>query len=155
MYLSPRKKLFVDTATEMFGAGSVISKQNAREAAEKAGIPFPTWFMKPEFKHCYGSYKLPSEGGSVVASATAPATAAPGHHRRGCRQRPRQGLSRKTSRRTRGARAPPLEPDVYAGRWTACSHSQWIRKISSFGGCTNSTPRLVTSWGFETLKANG
>ena len=70
MYLSPRKKLFVDTATEMFGAGSVISKQNAREAAEKAGIPFPTWFMKPEFKAHYGSYKLPSEGGSVVAPAT-------------------------------------------------------------------------------------
>jgi MoxR-like ATPase len=76
MYLSPRKKLFVDTATEMFGAGSVISKQNAREAAEKVGIPFPTWFMKPEFKHCYGSYKLPSEGGSVVPSAIASATAA-------------------------------------------------------------------------------
>ena len=71
MYLSPRKKLFVDTATEMFGDGSVISKQNAREAAEKAGVPFPTWFMKPEFKAHYGSYKLPSEGGSVVAPATA------------------------------------------------------------------------------------
>ena len=67
MYLSPRKKLFVDTATEMFGAGSVISKQNVREAAEKAGVPFPTWFMKPEFKAHYGSYKLPSEGGSVSA----------------------------------------------------------------------------------------
>ena len=69
MYLSPSKKLFVDTATEMFGAGSVISKQNVREAAEKAGVPFPTWFMKPAFKHCYGSYKLPSEGGSVSAPA--------------------------------------------------------------------------------------
>ena len=69
MYLSPRKKLFVDTATEMFGAGSVISKQNVREAAEKAGVPFPTWFMKPAFKAHYGSYKLPSEGGSVSASA--------------------------------------------------------------------------------------
>ena len=67
MYLSPRKKLFVDAATEMFGAGSVISKQNVREAAEKAGVPFPTWFMKPEFKAHYGSYKLPSEGGSVSA----------------------------------------------------------------------------------------
>ena len=71
MYLSPRKKLFVDAATEMFGVGSIVSKQNVREAAEKAGVPFPTWFMKPEFKHCYGSYKLPSEGGSVVAPVTA------------------------------------------------------------------------------------
>ena len=33
MYLSPRKKLFVDTATEMFGAGSVITKNQIREVA--------------------------------------------------------------------------------------------------------------------------
>ena len=71
MYLSPRKKLFVDAAAEMFGDGSVISKQNVREAAEKAGVPFPTWFMKPEFKAHYGSYKLPSEGGSVAVPVTA------------------------------------------------------------------------------------
>ena len=66
MYLSPRKKLFVDIASEMFGDGAVISKQNVREAAEKAEVPFPTWFMKPAFKHAYGVYKLPSEGGSVA-----------------------------------------------------------------------------------------
>ena len=66
MYLSPRKKLFVDIASEMFGDGAVISKQNVREAAEKAEVPFPTWFMKPAFKHAYGVYKLPSEGCSVA-----------------------------------------------------------------------------------------
>jgi len=70
MYLSPRKKLFVDAAAEMFGAGSVISKQNVREAAEKAGVPFPSWFMKPAFKAHYGSYKLPSEGVSAPAATT-------------------------------------------------------------------------------------
>ena len=70
MYLSPRKKLFVDTAAEMFGDGAIISKQNVREAAEKASVPFPTWFMKPEFKAHYGSYKLPSEGGNVAAPVT-------------------------------------------------------------------------------------
>ena len=46
MYLSPRKKLFVDTATEMFGEGAVITKSQKTEAAEKAGVPFPTWFKK-------------------------------------------------------------------------------------------------------------
>ena len=71
MYLSPRKKLFVDTAAEMFGDGAIISKQLVREAAEKAEVPFPTWFMKPEFKHHYGHYKLPSEGGpSGVSTST-------------------------------------------------------------------------------------
>ena len=69
MYLSPRKKLFVDTAAEMFGDGAVISKQNVREAAEKAGVPFPTWFMKPDFKHAYGCYKLPSEGAAAAPIA--------------------------------------------------------------------------------------
>ena len=68
MYLSPRKKLFVDTAAEMFGDGAVITKQNVRESAEKAGVPFPTWFMKPNFKHHYGHYKLPSEGWSSNVS---------------------------------------------------------------------------------------
>tara|TARA_Y100000593_G_scaffold79085_1_gene147040 strand:- start:28492 stop:29652 length:1161 start_codon:yes stop_codon:yes gene_type:complete len=74
MYLSPRKKLFVDTAAEMFGNGADISKQNVREAAEKAKVPFPTWFMKPEFKVGYGVYRLPSEGGVAVAAAAAPTT---------------------------------------------------------------------------------
>jgi len=69
MYLSPRKKLFVDTAAELFGNGADISKENVREAAKKAKVPFPTWFMKPEFKVGYGVYKLPSEGGSVAAVA--------------------------------------------------------------------------------------
>ena len=72
MYLSPRKKLFVETAAEMFGDGSVISKQNVREAAEKAGVPFPTWFMKPEFKAHYGSYKLPGEVAPVTVAASTP-----------------------------------------------------------------------------------
>ena len=72
MYLSPRKKLFVDTAAEMFGIGATISKQNVREAAEKAGVPFPTWFMKPEFKAHYGAYTLP--GGAPVAPAAPVAT---------------------------------------------------------------------------------
>ena len=72
MYLSPRKKLFVDTAAEMFGIGATISKQNVREAAEKAGVPFPTWFMKPEFKAHYGAYTLP--GGAPVAPVAATTT---------------------------------------------------------------------------------
>ena len=68
MYLSPRKKLFVDTASEMFGDGAVITKAQKAEAAEKAGVPFPTWFGK-DFTVGYNAYKLPSEGGPTVAPA--------------------------------------------------------------------------------------
>ena len=68
MYLTPRKKLFVDTATEMFGAGAVLTKTQTKEAAARAGTPYPTWFRKA----CsvgYNAYKLPSEG-SVTAETT-------------------------------------------------------------------------------------
>ena len=68
MYLSPRKKLFVDTAAEMFGEGAIITKAQKSEAAEKAGVPFPTWFGK-DYTVGYNAYKLPTEGGSVVAPA--------------------------------------------------------------------------------------
>jgi len=71
MYLSPRKKLFVDTATEMFGEGAVITKSQKAEAAEKAGVPFPTWFKGEGFSVGYNAYKLPVEGGAPAAPITA------------------------------------------------------------------------------------
>ena len=46
MYLSPRKKLFVEAATEMFGEGAVLTKAMTKEAAVKAEVPFLTWFRK-------------------------------------------------------------------------------------------------------------
>ena len=74
MYLSPRKKLFVDTAAEMFGDGAVITKAEKAEAAKKAGVPFPTWFGK-SFTVGYNAYKLPSEGGNDAPVTAAPADA--------------------------------------------------------------------------------
>tara|TARA_Y100000296_G_scaffold86743_1_gene127631 strand:+ start:1700 stop:2830 length:1131 start_codon:yes stop_codon:yes gene_type:complete len=73
MYLSPRKKLFVDTAAKMFGDGAVLTKAQKHEAADKAGIPYPTWFGK-NFSVGYNAYKLPSEG-VAPTSVTAPAPA--------------------------------------------------------------------------------
>ena len=69
MKLTPRKKLFVDTASEMFGQGATITKTMTKEAAAKAGVPYPTWFRKT----CsvgYNAYKLPVEGGAVVSTTT-------------------------------------------------------------------------------------
>ena len=70
MYLTPRKKLFVDTAAKMFGDGAVLTKAQKHEAADKAGIPYPTWFGK-NFSVGYNAYKLPSEG-VTPTSVTAP-----------------------------------------------------------------------------------
>ena len=75
MNLSPRKKLFVDTATEMFGEGATITKSMTKEAAKKAGVPFPTWFRK-SYTVGYNAYKLPTEGGTTAAPITAPTAGA-------------------------------------------------------------------------------
>ena len=66
MYLSPRKKLFVDTAAEMFGKGAIITKTQKAAAAKKAGVPVPTWFRKG-FMVGYNAYKLPTD--DTVANA--------------------------------------------------------------------------------------
>ena len=70
MNLSPRKKLFVDTAVGMFGDGAVLTKSQTKEAAAKAGVPYPTWFRK-KCSVGYNAYKLPSEGGVVSAPTVA------------------------------------------------------------------------------------
>ena len=67
--LTPRKKVFVDAASEMFGVGAILTKTQTREAAAKANIPFPTWFRK-SCSVGYNAYKLPGETtpAPVVAS---------------------------------------------------------------------------------------
>ena len=72
MYLSPRKKLFVDTATEMFGAGSILNKQQVIAARDKAKISYPFWLAK-SCKVGYNQFKLPNEedyGASVATTTT-------------------------------------------------------------------------------------
>ena len=46
MIFSPQKQKFVDAATDMFGGGAVLNKQNVRDASAKAGVPKAGWFMK-------------------------------------------------------------------------------------------------------------
>ena len=60
MIFSPQKQKFVDSATEMFGVGTVINKQQVREASANAGVPLAGWFMK-QYKVAYNQFKLPGE----------------------------------------------------------------------------------------------
>ena len=75
MKLTPKKLQFVECASEMFGNGTVINKQQTRDAAERAGVPFPTWFRK----NCsvgYNQYQLPDlDGTSAPAPIPAPVSA--------------------------------------------------------------------------------
>ena len=69
--LTPRKKLFVEAAAEMFGVGAILTKSQTKEVAKKASIPFPTWFRK-SCSVGYNSYKLPGE--TIPAPVVAPVT---------------------------------------------------------------------------------
>jgi len=60
MYFSPQKQKFIDSATEMFGAGSVLTNQQIKEASAAVGIPRAGWFKK-QFKIGYNKFKLPGE----------------------------------------------------------------------------------------------
>jgi len=71
--LTPRKKLFVDAASEMYGNGAIISKAMTREASEKAGVPMPYWFQQ-KCKVGRNQFKLPSEGGATVSAPDVPVT---------------------------------------------------------------------------------
>ena len=73
MMLSPRKKLFVDTASEMFGNGAIVSKAMMKEAADKCGVPLPYW-MQEKCKVGYNQFKLPSEEAPKVVENTAVAS---------------------------------------------------------------------------------
>ena len=68
MQFSPQKQRFIDAATDMFGGGSVINKQQVRDASAKAGTPLAGWFMK-QFKTGYNQFELPTEGGEVAPVA--------------------------------------------------------------------------------------
>ena len=40
---SPQKQKFIDSANDMFGAGSIINKQNVRDASANANVP--KWWL--------------------------------------------------------------------------------------------------------------
>ena len=57
---SPQKQKFIDQATDLYGAGSIISNQQVADASYSAGIPKAGWFKK-QFKVGYNQFKLPGE----------------------------------------------------------------------------------------------
>ena len=72
--LTPRKKLFVETAASMYGNGAVITKDEIRIAAKEAGVPYPSWMSRT--KTGYNQHKLPEvELPAFAAAAVEAATA--------------------------------------------------------------------------------
>ena len=72
MNLSPRKQQFVNAASELFGVGVIINKQQVREASDKAGVPLAGWFMG-SCKVGYNQFKLPNGETAPTTITSAPA----------------------------------------------------------------------------------
>ena len=62
---SPQKQKFIDSATDMFGVGSILNKQQVRDASANANIPKAGWFMNA-YKIGYNQFKLPTESTDTV-----------------------------------------------------------------------------------------
>ena len=60
MTFSPQKQKFIDSATDLFGAGSILTNKQVEDASYSAGIPKAGWFKK-QFKVGYNKFKLPGE----------------------------------------------------------------------------------------------
>ena len=46
MTFSPQKQKFIDSATDLFGAGSILTNKQVEDASYSAGIPKAGWFKK-------------------------------------------------------------------------------------------------------------
>jgi MoxR-like ATPase len=60
MKFSPQKQKFIDSATDLFGAGSILTNKQVEDASYSASIPKAGWFKK-QFKVGYNKFKLPGE----------------------------------------------------------------------------------------------
>jgi hypothetical protein len=59
MKFSPPKQKFIDSATDLFGAGSILTNKQVEDASYSASIPKAGWF-KNQFKVGYNKFKLPN-----------------------------------------------------------------------------------------------
>lgn len=54
-------KAFVQAASDMFGDGAVITRDQIQRVVDERGAPFPYWFVtKQEYRADRGQYKLPA-----------------------------------------------------------------------------------------------
>ena len=60
--LTPQRLKFVESATEKFGDGAVLSRSQINEFVQSTGISNPSWFKRPKYRVGAAQYKLPALG---------------------------------------------------------------------------------------------
>ena len=69
MSLNRNQTAFVKAAEELFGIGSVLTRDGIQHVCEEKGLSFPYWFTtKSEYRAERGHYKLPNIGSVKVAA---------------------------------------------------------------------------------------
>ncbi len=58
--LTPQRLKFVESATEKFGDGAVLSRSQINEFVKSTGISNPSWFKRPKYRVGAAQYKLPA-----------------------------------------------------------------------------------------------
>ena len=58
--LTPQRLKFVESATEKFGDGAVLSRSQINEFVQSTGISNPSWFKRPKYRVGAAQYKLPA-----------------------------------------------------------------------------------------------
>ena len=58
--LTPKRLKFVESATEKFGDGAVLSRSQINEFVQSTGISNPSWFKRPKYRVGAAQYKLPA-----------------------------------------------------------------------------------------------
>ena len=58
--MNQNAQLFVSAATELFGAGAVLNRDQVERVVTEKGVPYPFWFVsRPQYREGRGKYKLP------------------------------------------------------------------------------------------------
>ena len=72
MFYNKNAMKFIESATNKFGSGSVLNRDEVQKVVDEFGVPFPYWLVtKQEYRVGRGQYKLPILGKKVVTPTKA------------------------------------------------------------------------------------
>ena len=73
MSLNRNQTAFVKAAEELFGVGSILTRDGVQHVCEERGLSFPYWLVtKSDYRVERGRYKLPNIGSKTIEKATEP-----------------------------------------------------------------------------------
>ncbi len=71
-------KAFVQAATELYGANSIMTRDQIQHVVDERSVPYPFWFVtRQEFRSGRGQYRLPDAPNAVPTATTAVAVEEP------------------------------------------------------------------------------